>query len=81
MLRTEACAYLGSIGALASVAWLALFVGKLWAIACALRIRLARRLLTAFVLAAIGLAVLPRALPLLDARGAGSLLAMWLAHT
>ncbi len=77
-LHTEACAYLGSLGALASAAWLVLFIGKLWAIGWALRIRLARRMLAAFLLAAVGLVVLPRVLPLLDARGAGSLLAAWL---
>ncbi|MEO8796843.1 MAG: hypothetical protein ABI551_03085 [Polyangiaceae bacterium] len=77
-LHTEACAYLGAVGALAAAAWLVLFVGKLWAVGWALRIRLARRMLVAFVVGAVGLVVLPRALPLLDARGAGSLLAAWL---
>ena len=43
-LHTETCAYLGGVGIFASVAWLAMFVAKLYALAWALkRYRLAGR--------------------------------------
>lgn len=76
-LHTETCAYLGAPGAWATVAWLALFVGKLGALAWALRVRVARRAMVAAVVAGLGLALAPRVLPGLGPRGAGVLLALW----
>jgi hypothetical protein len=76
-LHTETCAYLGAAGAFATAAWLAIFVGKLFALGWALRVRFARRALAAATLAAVGLAFGPRLLPELGARGAGAALAAW----
>ena len=71
-LHTEACAYLGDVGLWASLVWLALFFVKLRAIAWALRVRVDRGMLVAFALGAVGLVVLPRVLPLVGPRAAGS---------
>lgn len=76
-LHTEACAFLGAFGTYAALGWLAIFGGKMWAIARALRIRVAPRMVAAFSIAAVGLVLFPRVLPLVGARGAGSLLAAW----
>jgi hypothetical protein len=77
-LHTETCAYLGAPGAWATAAWLALFVGKLYALGWALRVRLARRAVAAATVAAIGLALGPRLVPSLGAHGAGAALAVWM---
>ncbi|MBX3186431.1 MAG: hypothetical protein KF819_05415 [Labilithrix sp.] len=76
-LHTETCALLGRVGVIAAVAWLALFVGKLYALAWALRIRLARRAIVTAAAGAAGLAAGPYALALLDARMAGGALALF----
>ncbi len=77
-LHTETCAYLGAAGAWATVAWLALFTGKLRALSWALRLRVAPRVVAALLVAGGGLALGPRVLPGLGARYAGALLAGWL---
>ena len=77
-LHTETCAYLGAPGAWATAGWLAIFAGKLYALAWALRIRLARRVVAAAALAALGLALGPRLLPVLGPRMGGACLAAWL---
>jgi hypothetical protein len=76
-LHTETCAYLGWVGALATAAWLLVFIGKLWALGWALRVRFARHVVTAALVGAAGLALGPRLLPVLGGRGAGALLAAW----
>jgi hypothetical protein len=77
-LHTETCAYLGAAGAWATALWLLVFVGKLYAIGWALRVRLDRHLVAAALVAAVGLALGPRIIPGLGGRGAGAALAVWL---
>jgi hypothetical protein len=79
-LHTETCVYLGSAGSWASFGWLAFFVVKLHGLELALRVRFARRVVAAALVAAAGLATGPRVLAALGepgARGAGALLAVW----
>lgn len=76
-LHTETCSFLGGVGAIASVTWLALFVGKLYALAWALRIRLAHRAVATAALGALGLTVAPHVLGGLDAETAGAALAVF----
>lgn len=75
-LHTEACAYLGAVGVAATVAWFALFVGKLLALGWALRVRLTRSLVGGAVLAAAGLASMPWLLRQVGANGGGALVAV-----
>jgi hypothetical protein len=77
-LHTETCAYLGWVGAAATFVWVALFGGKLYAIAWALRVRFEPRFAVTALVAAAGLALGPRVLPGLGPRYAGALLAAWL---
>lgn len=77
-LHTETCAYLGAAGGWATAAWVAIFAGKVYALGWALRVRFARHVMAAAIVAALGLAIVPRLLPVVDARSAGALLAVWL---
>jgi hypothetical protein len=77
-LHTETCAYLGAVGDWATAGWLALFVAKLYALAWAMKLRLARSAIATATIGAFGLAILPHYLDRLDARGAGALVAVWL---
>lgn len=77
-LHTEACAYLGTVGVVAAVAWTLLFVAKLHALAWAVRVRVSFSATATATLGAVGLAVLPRAINETSARGASSLVALWL---
>lgn len=76
-LHTETCALLGGVGIAASVAWLALFVGKLYALAWAVQIRLTRRAAATAIVGAAGVTAAPWALQHLDARGAGTAVALF----
>lgn len=76
-LHTETCAFLGGIGVIASIAWLAFFLGKLYALAWALRIRVGRRAVATAMLGAAGLALGPYLLQALDARAAGGAIALF----
>jgi hypothetical protein len=79
-LHTETCTYLGSapVGAAASMGWLALFVGKLYALAWAMKLRVSRAAQATAGLAALGLAVLPHYLHDFEPRTATALVAAWL---
>lgn len=77
-LQTEASPYLGTVGTAATVAWLALFVGKLHALAWAMKLRVSKAAYATAILAALGLAVLPRYLHDLEASHATALVAAWL---
>jgi len=77
-LHTEAAANLGPVGVWASGAWLALFVGKLHALAWAMKVRLSRRAFATATLGAAGLTLLPHALPLLEPRSGTAVVATWL---
>jgi len=77
-LHTETCAYLGTPGAVATAFWFALFVGKLYALAWALRLRWSRRFFTAAIVAALGLALVPRWISELGAQRSGALVAVWI---
>jgi hypothetical protein len=58
-LHTEACAWLGRPGAIASAGWFVLFGAKLGALGWALRVRFERRLVAAALVGAGGLALMP----------------------
>ncbi|MBI5537281.1 MAG: hypothetical protein HY898_31455 [Deltaproteobacteria bacterium] len=58
-LHTETSVYLSPFGIAASSAWLALFVGKLFALAWALRLRLSRSAIAVPVVGALGLTIVP----------------------
>ena len=77
-LHTETCAYLGVAGAWASAAWVTLFAGKIFALGRALRVRFARHVVAAAILAGVGLAIGPRVLPMLGARGGEAAIATFL---
>ena len=70
-LHTETCAYLGTTGALASIAWLASFVLKLFALARAMRLRVARSAFAVPILGASMLVVVPRLVRIADAHTGG----------
>lgn len=80
-LQTEASPYLGAVGTAATVAWLALFVAKLFALAWAMKLRLSKAAYATAAFAALGLAILPRFLHELDPRAATGLVALWLFGT
>jgi hypothetical protein len=75
-LHTETCAYLGGVGIAASIAWLAFFVGKLHALAWAVRIRLSWRAVATASLGAFALAIGPHVTQILSARSSGAALAI-----
>lgn len=77
-LHTETCAYLGVVGTMATLGWLALFVAKLYALAWAMKLRLSRAGYATALLAALGLAVFPHYLHGLEPRSATALVASWL---
>jgi hypothetical protein len=75
-LHTETCAYLGAAGIAATIAWLAFFVGKLYGLAWALRLRIAPRAVATASLGAVAIAIGPFVLPALGARATGAALAI-----
>lgn len=77
-LQTEASPYLGAVGTAATVAWLALFVAKLSALAWAMKLRVSNTAYATAAFAALGLAVLPRYLHELAPASATGLVAVWL---
>ena len=77
-LQTEASPYLGTVGTAATLAWLALFVGKLCALAWAMKLRVSKATYATATFAALGLALLPRYLHDLEASRATALVAAWL---
>lgn len=76
-LHTETSANLGAVGAIASLAWLALFGGKLAALGRAMRVRIPRSAFGTAVAGASGLALLPWALPRLEPRAGAALVMLW----
>jgi len=70
-LHTETCAYLGTTGALASAVWLASFALKLFALARAMRLRVARSAFAVPILGASMLVVVPRLVRVTDAHTGG----------
>jgi len=70
-LHTETCAYMGTTGMLASMVWLASFALKLFALAKAMRLRVARSAFAAPILGAAMLVVVPRVVQFADARTGG----------
>lgn len=76
-LHVETCAFLGGAGIVASIVWLALFVGKLHALAAALRLRLSCSAFFVPTLGAIGLAALPHAFREVDVVARSQLVAIW----
>ena len=77
-LHTEACAYLGPAGLVASLAWLAMFAAKLAAFSWALRVKLSRQLVGFAALGALGLVAFPWVLAAHVSPGvAEALLAAW----
>jgi hypothetical protein len=76
-LHTETCAFLGTVGIVASIAWFAFFMAKLLALAWALRVRIAPRALATAALGALALTIGPHVLGRLDATSAGAALAIF----
>lgn len=74
-LHTEMCGVLGTTGVAPTMVWLAAFVGKLFALGWALRLRLGWRAVAVAITGALGLAIGPYLLPRLGAEGAGTLVA------
>jgi hypothetical protein len=77
-MHSETCAYLGVVGVLAAALWLASFVGKLYAIAWAARVRLSRSAVAVPTLGALGLIVAPHFLLRAAAPTMTALVALWL---
>jgi hypothetical protein len=75
--HTERCAYLETAGVWSTLAWVASFLAKLYALGWALRVRLARNLVVAAIVGAIGLAVFPHVISDLGPRNTGALIAIW----
>ncbi len=76
-LHTETCAFMGRVGAVAALVWLALFAGKLYALARALKVELAPRAIATGMLGAAGLMVGPYVVPRLGAHPAGLTIAVF----
>ena len=77
-LFTERSVYLGFAGALAALAWLIVFVVKLYALAWAMRVRLSRSAVAVAAFGALGLAVLPHGLSQGDPSRTSALIALWI---
>lgn len=80
-LHLETCAYLGATGVASSVAWFALFLFKLRALAWALELRLSRSAMLVSLLGSAGLAALPHALQYLDHDAGSGAVALWIFAT
>jgi hypothetical protein len=76
-LFTETSALHRVAGLAQAAVWLAVFAAKIPALAWALRLRFAPRVVAAWTLAGLGLACGPHVLPGLDARSAGAIVATW----
>jgi hypothetical protein len=76
-LHTATCAYLGTIGIFAAVAWLASFICKLYALAWAVELRPSRSAIAVPIFGALGLATLPRYFGLLDAHTTTTIVGLW----
>lgn len=76
-LHTETSAYLGRIGVFASALWIASFVGKLYALAWAVRLRLSRSALVVPAYAAFGLAIVPQYSARVEASTLTTIVALW----
>jgi hypothetical protein len=77
-LHTETCAYVDKVGIFASTMWLASFVGKLYVLAWAVRLRLSRAALGVPIFGALGVATLPFYLSQHDAASMTVVVAFWL---
>lgn len=77
-LHTETCVHLGQAGLWAAAAWLAMFVGKLYSLAWAVKVRFSRGALATAVSGALGLATIPHFLGRVSPNAAGSAIALWL---
>lgn len=76
-LHTETCPNLGDVGLMATVGWLALFVGKLIALGWAMKLRVSHVMIATAMTFGFGLAVLPYALQGMGSRSASALVALW----
>jgi hypothetical protein len=77
-LFTERSVYLGFAGGLAALAWLLVFVVKLYALAWAMRVRLSRSAVAVAAFGALGLAGLPHGLSQGDPTRTSALIALWI---
>ncbi|MDB4945907.1 MAG: hypothetical protein JWP97_5441 [Labilithrix sp.] len=77
-LHTEACACLGTVGVVASAAWLAFFLLKLRALAWAVRLRVPALALLLLAVGATGIAALPHVIGDLSERGSSAVVSAWL---
>jgi hypothetical protein len=77
-IHTETCVYLDHVGDVGLVVWLGSFVAKLYALAWAMRLRVPHSVLAIPIVGGLGLAFIPRMLPVLSVRGSTALVALWL---
>ncbi|WP_394830224.1 hypothetical protein LVJ94_27320 [Pendulispora rubella] len=77
-LHTETCAYLGTAGGVASAIWLVVFVAKLRALAWVFQIRPSARSMATAIVGALGLALIPRLLHVLEPNQLGACIGIWL---
>jgi len=77
-LQVETYAYYGGVGELASLAWVMVFAGKLYALGRALRLRLSLSVFAAPLLGAIGLAATPHLAYDFDPQTRTSLVSLWI---
>ncbi len=77
-LHSETCAYLGTTGVVAASTWLVSFVGKLYALAWALRVRLSGSAIAVPTFGALGVVVLPQLSGQVAASTLASAVSLWL---
>jgi hypothetical protein len=75
--HTEACTYHGGIGIAGTVTWVALFAGKFYALAWAVRVRPSRVFCALAAYAGIGLAVIPHVISRMNGERSSVLVALW----
>ena len=76
-LHTETSAFLSRFGALASIAWVVIFIGKLYLLAWALKLKLSRSAILVPAFGAIGLALIPHLLRMATTEAGNQLIAWW----
>lgn len=77
-LHTETCVNLGGLAPWATAGWLTLFVGKLFALAWAMKVRLGASVVATAVAGAFGLAMFPYFASMVDHRSATVVVGIWL---
>lgn len=77
-LHAERSVYLGTLGVVSMVVWLGFFVGKLYALAWAVHLRLSLSTIAVATFGAFGLAVVPRFFHTIDGQNLSLLATAWI---